>query len=174
MNKTILIGVAVIALAIGLLVWGKSESNGTLRAGTHGSSSTSPTTAPDFSLEKLGGGTIALADYRGVKPVILDFWTTWCPNCRRDMPRQNEWYKKYKDQIEVIGIDMQEDPTTVAAFIRELDIEYPIALDSQGSAVRAYGVTYTNYHVLIDKEGNVVKTIPGDISEQDFISLLNS
>ena len=174
MNKTILISVIVLALIIGLLAWGRIGSAGTPAAGTHIPASTSPTLAPDFSLEKLGGGTIALADYRGVKPVILGFWTTWCPNCRRDMPRQNEWYLKYKDKVEVIGVNMQENPSTVAAFIRKLGIEYPIALDPQGAATRAYGVSYTNYHILIDKEGNIVKTIPGDISEQDFISLLDS
>jgi peroxiredoxin len=173
MNKTIFIGVAVIALAIGLLAWDKNGSVDTRTTDTHTPTSASSTLAPDFSLAKLDGGTITLSDYKGVKPIILDFWTTWCPNCRRDMPRQNEWYKKYKDKIEVIGIDMQEDSSTVGAFIQKLGIEYPIALDPQGATVRAYGVRYTNYHVLIDKDGNIVKTIPGDISEQDFISLIN-
>lgn len=130
--------------------------------------------APDFSLEKLGGGTITLSDYKGKKPVILGFWTTWCPNCRRDMPHQNEWYQKYKDKIEVIGINMQEEPSVVKAFIAQLGITYPIALDPNAAATRAYGVSYTNYHVLIDKNGNIVKTIPGDVSEQDFLSLINS
>jgi len=63
--------------------------------------------APDFSLTLLNGNTITLSEYRGQKPVILDFFTTWCPNCRRDMPRLNRWYGKYKDQVEVIGINLQ-------------------------------------------------------------------
>ena len=174
MNKTILISVIVLALIIGLFVWGGIGSAGTPAAGARPTTPDAPIPAPDFSLEKLGGGTIALDDYRGVKPVILGFWTTWCPNCRRDMPHQNEWYKKYQGKVEVIGVNMQENPSTVAAFIRKLGIEYPIALDPQGAATRAYGVSYTNYHVLIDKAGNIVKTIPGDISEQDFINLINS
>src|SRR3989344_5947997 len=67
--------------------------------------------APDFSLDKLGGGTITLAEYKGRKPVVLDFWTTWCPNCKRDMPHLNALYEKYKDKVEVIGIDLQENPS---------------------------------------------------------------
>src|SRR3989344_9646414 len=64
-----------------------------------------PNLAPDFTLQRLGGGTITLAEFRGVKPVVLDFWASWCPNCQRDMPKLNEMYEKYKDDIEVIGIN---------------------------------------------------------------------
>ena len=51
----------------------------------------------NFTLKKLGGGEITLSDYRDKKPVILDFWATWCPNCRRDMPKLSGFYDKYKD-----------------------------------------------------------------------------
>lgn len=176
MNKTALIvGFAVLAVIGGGIAIGRSNATNVQNTGTQtGNSASTQTPAPDFSLEKLGGGTITLAEYKGVKPVILDFWTTWCPNCRRDMPRQNEWYLKYKDKVEVIGIDMQEDPSVVAAFTKKLGVEYPIAFDPNASATRAYNASYTNYHILIDKNGNIVKTIPGDISEQNFLFLINS
>jgi len=132
------------------------------------------TAAPAFSLQTIDGSTISLADYKGKKPVILDFWATWCPNCRRDIPHQNDWYKKYKDKVGVIGIDLQEDPSVVKAFAAQFGIAYPMALDPNAETSRAYGASYTNYHILIDKDGRIVKTIPGDISEQDFLSLINS
>jgi len=128
--------------------------------------------APDFSLNKLGGGTITLAEYRGHKPVVLDFFATWCPNCKRDMPHLNTLYKKYKDEVEVIGIDLQEDSSLVQKTISDWGITFPIALDTNGQVSRAYGVRYTNFHVLIDKDGNIVKAVPGDISESDITSLL--
>jgi len=128
--------------------------------------------APDFSLEKLGGGTITLAEYKGRKPVVLDFWTTWCPNCKRNMPELSAFYEKYKDQIEVIGINMQENQSLVQKTITDWKITFPIALDTKGSVTRAYGVRYTNVHVLIDKEGNVVRLIPGDVSEADMLELI--
>lgn len=130
--------------------------------------------APDFSLDKLGGGKISLADYKGKKPVVLDFWATWCPNCQRDIPHLNSFYQTYKDKVEVIGIDLQEDPPTVQQFVASRGVSYPIALDPNSQASQAYGVRYTNMHVLIDKNGNLVRVIAGDIQESDITSLINS
>lgn len=128
--------------------------------------------APNFTLNRLGGGTIELASYKGQKPVVLDFFATWCPNCRRDMPHLNSLYEKYKDQVEVIGIDLQEQESLVNTFATDLGITFPIALDTQGKVSQQYGVRYTNFHVLIDKEGNVVGSVPGDITEADIINLI--
>lgn len=128
--------------------------------------------APNFSLPLLGGGVVSLADFHGKKPVILAFWTTWCPNCRRNMPQMNAYYKKYKDKVALVGINMQEDTQTVAEFVAAGKISFPIVLDS-GSAAQAYGVQYTNTHILVDKEGGIIKTLVGDIQEEDF-QLLSS
>ncbi|MBI5729070.1 MAG: TlpA family protein disulfide reductase [Candidatus Magasanikbacteria bacterium] len=123
--------------------------------------------APNFSLPLLSGGTVSLADFRGKQPVILDFWTSWCPNCQRDMPKISELSKQYKDQVAVIGINLRENPATVANFVNSYGIVFPIALDS-GRVGQLYGIQFTNTHILIDKQGNIVHTIPGDITEQDF------
>lgn len=128
--------------------------------------------APDFSLEKLSGGTISLAEYKGRKAVVLDFFATWCPNCRRDMPKLNGFYEKYKDKVEVIGIDLHEDESTVRKFVEKYNITFPIVIDG-GKIAQNYGVRYTNFHVLIDIDGNAIKAIPGDISESDILFLLN-
>lgn len=128
--------------------------------------------APNFTLSRLGGGTIELASYRGQKPIVLDFFATWCPNCRRDMPHLNSLYEKYKDQVEIIGIDLQEQESLVDPFITNLEVTFPIALDTQGAVSKQYGVRYTNFHVLIDKEGNVAGSVPGDITDADIINLI--
>lgn len=128
--------------------------------------------APDFSLPKLGGGTMKLSDYRGKKPVILDFWTSWCPNCRRDMPKLNGYYQTYKDRVEVIGVNLGESENDVRDFIASKNISFPIVLDSYGEAARLYQMNYTNVHVLIDKNGNLVRVVPGDIGESDVKSLI--
>lgn len=180
-NKTLIIG--AIGIAIGLMVFAGFYSGGggaSRTAGIHGGvqkSGTIPsdsTQAPNFSLERLDGGTITLAEYRGQKPVILDFWASWCPNCRRDMPKLSRWYEQYKDDVEVIGVNLQESPRVVENFISSYAIAFPIALDPRGSASRAYGVRYTNFHVLIDKNGDVVRTVPGDMREADILSLINN
>lgn len=177
-NKTL--GIGAVVLVVGLLALGRWYGGG---SSPHGSAQNiqqqanisgatqNQNQAPDFSLSKLGGGSISLAEYRGKKPVIVEFWASWCPNCRRNMPHMNSFYQKYKDQVEVIGINLQEDPSKVQNFVSSLGISYPIALDPYGQASRAYGVQYTNYHVLIDKNGNIVRIVPGDISESDVQSL---
>lgn len=129
--------------------------------------------APDFTLATLDGTQLSLSDYKGKKAVVLDFFATWCPNCKRNIPHLETFYEKYKDRVEVVGIDLQENPALVKDFIATLGVTYPVALDPNGTATQAYGVRGTNYHVLIDKNGNVVGTIPGDISEANIAQLAN-
>ena len=127
---------------------------------------------PNFTLKDLEGNKITLPDYRGKKAVVIDFWASWCPNCRRDMPVMQRLYEKFGDQVEVIAVNLQESSRTVEKFVNLEGFTFLVLLDPAGSASRAYGVNYTNFHVLIDKDGYLLKTVPGDISESDFRSLI--
>ena len=122
----------------------------------------------------LNGEVITLADYVGNKPVILDFFATWCPNCKRDMPKLNRWYKKYQDDVEVIGINLQEREGVVANYISSAGIDFPIVLDPSRLFSRAFGIRYTNTHVLIDRAGNVVQVVSGDIRESQIVNLIEN
>ncbi len=88
------------------------------------------------------------------------------------MPKTAKIYEKYKDQIEVIGINLRENTSTIEKFVNKNNISFPIALDPSGQVANLYGIRYTNTHFLINKEGEIVKSIPGDLSENDFLSLL--
>ncbi|NQV92874.1 redoxin domain-containing protein [Candidatus Kaiserbacteria bacterium] len=183
MNKnTLLIGgaviVAILLIFVGRFIGGDVPIQNT---GGHGAQATaafldnqSADSAPDFSLNSLDGRTIKLSDYKGEKPVILDFFATWCPNCQRDMPKLSRMYEQYKDQVEVIGVNLREQEGKVRSFIDSKGIVFPVVLDSAGQVARGYGVQYTNYHVLIGKDGNIVGTVPGDISESHILSLIDS
>lgn len=179
-NKTLIVGIIIIAG--GLLVFGRWYGGGTTvqspNAGIHNQTSIGSARgnqlAPDFSLAKLGGGTISLAEFRGKKAVVVDFWASWCPNCRRDMPNLNRFYEKHKDKVEVIGVNLREKESTVQDFIASRGISFPIALDPRGTASNAFGIRYTNTHFLIDKDGNLLRAIPGDIQEADILSLIGS
>lgn len=150
--------------------------NSTGQCQADGSHQPSPknTSVNDFTLEKLGGGTISLAEYRGQKPVIVDFWASWCPNCRRDMPKLNHWYEQHRDQVEVIGINLQENHDVVQQFIQSNNISFPIALDATGVASANFGIQFTNTHFLFNKSGELVRVIPGDLKEADMVSLVES
>ena len=128
--------------------------------------------APNFTGTTIDGGTIELASYRGEKAVVLDFWASWCPNCRRSMPKINELYTQYRDQVEVIGVNLRESSDVATDFMRDNGFEFTSVLDSDGSIAQQFGVTYTNYHVLIDKNGQIVNTFAGDIADRHFEQLV--
>lgn len=130
--------------------------------------------APNFTLQKLGGGTITLAEYKDKKPVIVNFWASWCPNCRRNLPEMNILYHKYRDRIEVIAVNLQESEQTIRDYLRsESDrFLFPIALDPDATVTNQYGVRGTNVHFLIRKDGVVAGILPGDIAEKYFQMLL--
>lgn len=177
MNTKILV-IGIILVAVGLLVFGRFYSASpsirvaSLNKGASISDTFAKNNAPDFTLQKLGGGTITLSEFKGKKPVVVDFWASWCPNCRRDMPNLNRYYEKYKDKVEVIGVNLQESESKVKDFIASRGISFPIALDPSGQASRVYGIQYTNTHFLINKEGNLARQIRGDIGESDIVSLI--
>ncbi len=127
--------------------------------------------APDFTLATPDGGSIALSAYRGRTPVLVDSWASRCPNRRRDTPTLNALYQKYSDRLEVIGVNLREDPETVRRFVEQHGIAFPVALDS-GDVADRYGIRYTNTHFLIDADGRLVRTVPGDIRESDLAALL--
>lgn len=177
MKKGSVILVGVVGLAAILIFIGRSQNNQSDQASNTNQSANignqaEAQLAPELNLELLSGGIFNLADYRGKKAVVLDFWASWCPNCRRDMPNLNRYHDKYKDKVEVIGINLHENKSTVQKFISSQGINFPIALDPQSIAARKFGIQYTNTHFLISKEGKLVRTIPGDIRESDIESLI--
>ena len=128
----------------------------------------------NFTLKTLDGEDLSLSDYKDEKPVILDFWASWCPNCRRDMPKLSSYYDKYKDDVEVIGVNLQERQSVAQKYVDSAGISFPIVLDPGGVAARQFGVQYTNYHVLINKDGTLAGVVPGDISEAQVLALIES
>lgn len=141
----------------------------TQRAGTSVTQASSQ--APDFTLRTLDGGSITLSSFEGEKPVILDFWASWCHNCQRAMPRLSKIYEDYSDRVEIIGVNLRERDSAVQRFIDSRGIAYPIAMDP-GHVASQYAIRYTNTHILIDKQGNIVRVVPGDVTERDVRQLI--
>ena len=109
--------------------------------------------APDFALYDLNGNEVRLSDFRG-KPVVLNFWATWCGPCRVEIPHVNALYDKYKEQgLVIIGVNAEPDHATVRSFA-EQHISYTVALDG-GSQFQQYGVRGIPATYYIDREGIV-------------------
>ncbi len=114
--------------------------------------------APDFTLETVDGGTVALSDLRG-HPVVLNFWATWCPPCRAEMPELQAAYDLYSSGgLVVLGVNQGETQAQVQAYRQELGLTFPIALDRQYQASERYAVNSLPTTFFIDREG-IIRTI---------------
>jgi len=108
--------------------------------------------APDLTLADLNGQMVILSRLFG-KPILLNFWASWCPPCRKEMPDLQAFHKQYQDQVIVLGINWAEDPETMRAFLERYDITYTNLLDRQGKAFVAYRLTGLPTTFFLDERG---------------------
>ncbi|MBF0444280.1 MAG: TlpA family protein disulfide reductase [Magnetococcales bacterium] len=112
--------------------------------------------APDLLLKDLEGKTHNISDYHG-KVVLVNFWATWCPPCRDEMPSMQRVWDKLKDKgFVILAVDVGEDAENIIPFIMEHDIEFPILLDKSDKTARAWRVRGMPTSFLVDKQGNIV------------------
>ena len=126
--------------------------------------------APDFALRALDGRTVKLSDFRG-KAVLLNFWATWCAPCRIEMPWLVEFYKQYQSQgLEIVGVSMDDtgQEMAIAEFIKERNVNYPILVGNNAVADLYGGLRFLPQTLFIDREGNIVKTMYGIKSKDEF------
>lgn len=118
--------------------------------------------APDFSLPAPDGTVLRLSDYRG-KTVLLNFWATWCPPCRQEIPEFIRLYERYQGKgLEIIGISLdQGGAEEIKEFIKEFGVNYPIAM-GDSDIIRAYGgIRAIPTSFLVNAEGRIVKKYVG-------------
>ena len=113
--------------------------------------------AADFTLVDLAGKTWRLADQKG-KVVLLDFTTTWCPWCVKDIPHLKKLSQKYQSNrnFEFVAVYLQESRQKVSSFARKKELPYRILLDLDGKVAAKYGVRGVPTKVVVDKDGNVL------------------
>lgn len=127
------------------------------------------------TFEGLDGKPLALADFKG-KPLLVNFWATWCQPCRKEIPDLIEVYAKYRGRgLQMVGLAVEE-PDKVADFVKEQGITYPIGLGRekgiwllQTLGNRAAGMPYT---VLIDAQGQIVFVKRGAITRERLVELI--
>ena len=120
--------------------------------------------ARNFTLPVLGGENTSLSSFRG-KVVILNFWATWCPPCREEMPSMESLYRRFKDEgLEIIAVDMMEDTETVSRFISNNGYTFPVMLDRLNRTGAVYGVSSIPASFILDREGRIIARVIGGIS----------
>lgn len=136
--------------------------------------------APDFTLETLNGDTLTLSDLKG-KKVILNFWATWCPPCRTEMPHLEQYYKEYgdKDNVEIVAVaETSREPSVehVQEFVNSYKLTFPIALATEDTVLDLYRIITIPSTIFIDTEGKMQYRIVGPLDEKtvrEYVKKLN-
>ena len=109
--------------------------------------------ARDFTLETVDGEKISLQDHVG-KAVLINFWATWCPPCRAEIPDIQATYEaRQGDGFVVLGVNVEESRATVEQFMGDIEMTYPVLLDERGQVLRMYRINGLPMSVLVDQEG---------------------
>ena len=111
--------------------------------------------APDFTLQDTSGKTHTLSDYRG-RPVIINFWTTWCPPCREELPSMNRaWHMIEKEGIALLAINMGEDEDTIFIFSADYPTDFPVLMDRSGEVIEQWPVKGLPTTYVIAPDGRI-------------------
>jgi len=120
--------------------------------------------APDFELPDLEGNMVKLSDFRG-HPVVLNFWATWCPPCRAEMPAIVREYNRYQDEgLIVLGINQAEDPGKVINFQRQYNMTFPILLDTKMRVADTYRIRALPTTFFITPDGTIIDKVEGGMN----------
>jgi cytochrome c biogenesis protein CcmG/thiol:disulfide interchange protein DsbE len=163
MNRTVLlVGIVITAALLVVLYFGLGKDP------QHIDSPLIGRLAPSFALKAVGSGeTIDLARYRG-KPVVLNFWATWCRPCWEEHPTLTATAKSVGDQVQFVGVVFQDDESKIVDFLRERGWAYPTLVDEKGKTAIAYGVGGVPETFFLDRKGNIVAKFEGPMSPQDL------
>lgn len=129
-------------------------------------------TPEPVQIEDLDGNPVDLADYIGSKPVLLEFWATWCPLCEALQPRLDAAHERYGDSVEflIVGVAVNQTQRSIRRHTERHGMEGRVLWDTDGRATRAFQAPTTSYVVILDADGKVAYTGVGD--DQDIESAL--
>ena len=125
--------------------------------------------APDFQLQNLDGQTISLGDLRG-KPVLVNFWTTWCPPCRSEMPFLQQIYEEWSDTgLVLLAVDSGESQARVKEFLETRSLSLPVLLDTDNRVAQKYNIRGIPTTFFIDRDGIIQEKIVGAFPSKEAI-----
>ncbi|GAB3800334.1 peroxiredoxin family protein [Virgibacillus kimchii] len=128
--------------------------------------------APDFELTTLDGETVLLSDYRG-KRVMLNFWATWCPPCRAEMPDMQKLYEE--EDIAILAVNMTESESNeevVADFVDDFELTFPILMDQQSDVMEMYQIQAYPTSYMIDSSGEIQFIALGAMNHDQMLQQL--
>lgn len=169
MKRNALVFVALLVAILAMLASGKYLD----RARKHGPvklvGDVQGVPAPDFTLPSLDGRKVKLSDFRG-KAVLLNFWATWCPPCKVEMPWFEDLQKQYaQDGLVVLGVAMDDsEPATIAKFASQLGVNYPVLLGTDKVSDDYGDVQYLPTTFYIGRDGTIVDKMTGLLDRKEI------
>ncbi|MCZ2259495.1 thiol-disulfide oxidoreductase ResA [Sporosarcina sp. G11-34] len=130
--------------------------------------------APDFELVDLEGNKQRLSDYRG-EGVFLNFWGTWCPPCKKEMPYIEKLHNEFADKgVKVLSINIKESDLKVKTFRDQYGLTFPITIDKDESVKEAYKFIPLPTTYIINKDGKIEQIISREMTEDEIRSYMES
>ena len=133
--------------------------------------------APDFELKTLDGQQVKLTDFRG-KKVILNFWATWCPPCKAEMPHMQNFYLKNQNKdVTLLAVNLTSSDKgldVVDEFVKDYQLTFPILLDTEGVVGNMYKVYSIPTSYILDSKGIITQKIVGPMDEDRMNQLITS
>jgi peroxiredoxin len=161
-KRKVIIFAFMVVIVAGLLLMGKFQGKFPGIRARNAATAVKGHNAPDFTLTDLQGNTVKLSDLRG-KAVVLNFWATWCPPCKEEIPWFVELQKRYGSQgLQIVGVSMDDgDLKDVEKFAAENSINYPVLLGKEAVAAQYGGIEYLPTTFYIDRDGVVMDRVFG-------------
>lgn len=130
--------------------------------------------APDFSVQGLSGGTVALSDYPG-RPIVINFFACWCAPCWRELPDFDDAAEKYHERgVVVLGVGVKDSKDSIRRMVENLGLSFPVGLDPTAEvAVERYRIPGLPVTVFLDRQGVVRKIWPGPIDRSSLDRLID-
>ena len=131
-------------------------------------------TATDFTVYTENGEEVLLSSFKG-KPIVVNFWTTWCGYCKLEMPYFNTIYQKEKENVEFLMINetVQDEKQEAINYIKQEKYEFPVYYDTKANAANAYKVTGYPVTIFINKDFEIHKIYQGAISKDRLQSYID-
>ena len=158
----LVLATAVVALALVTLV-------GVTRPASHRPGASKEGAAAPFVLDSVqrGGPQVSLAEYRG-RPLVLNFFASWCGPCRKELPAFERVHQRLGSQVAFLGVDNQDQQEPALKLLRETGISYPAGYDPAGKVALNYGLFGMPTTIFISPQGQVLKRRTGELSEGEL------
>jgi cytochrome c biogenesis protein CcmG/thiol:disulfide interchange protein DsbE len=155
-----LVVLAAVAGLLALLVWKLSHQQHAPRVGA---------LAPAFTLRRLDGpGAVSLASFRG-RPVVLNFWASWCKPCKSEAAVLERDYARYRDRgVVFLGVDYHDLAPDARRFVSTHELTFPMLEDGSGSVTGSYGISQVPETYVLDRQGRIVAHLAGPITDAGF------